>query len=83
MAAKPGGMRAFPLEARGSAENSRLERADEGIGKIKHFFCDAGLVHYLSGENKERDRQQRIGIHSRSAQRQERLLFCNKRRLYK
>ncbi|MEI3086293.1 MAG: hypothetical protein V8S87_10045 [Oscillospiraceae bacterium] len=25
MAAKPGGMRAFPLEARGSAENSRLE----------------------------------------------------------
>ena len=25
MAAEPGGMRAFPLEARGSAENSRLE----------------------------------------------------------
>lgn len=25
MAAKPGGIRAFPLEARGSAENSRLE----------------------------------------------------------
>ena len=25
MSAEPGGMRAFPLEARGSAENSRLE----------------------------------------------------------
>ena len=25
MAAEPGGMRAFPLEARGSAENSRFE----------------------------------------------------------
>lgn len=34
MAAKSGGMRAFPLEARGSAENSRLENDENDMFRL-------------------------------------------------